>query len=301
MEENLMRVLITGGTGFIGTHLEKRLQDLQAKVEIFDLSNGDDICDFQKVKATARKKFDVIYHLAGFSGSKESNENIEECFKINTIATVNLMKSLAKFSSSSKLVISSSRLEYGRPQYLPVDEKHPTLPISAYGLSKLIATQMALIHHKLNGLKITVFRTSNVYGPHLLSKFSGYNIINHFIDIAKNNGTLTIYGDGEQLRDYIFVDDLVEAFILAGGKNASGEIYNLGFGKGIKLKDMAKMIIKAVGIGRIVYKQWPKDYKEVETGSYISDISKIKRELGFKPKIDFETGDRKTLKLEIRN
>src|SRR3990167_6124559 len=295
MEENLMRVLITGGTGFIGTHLVKRLQDLQAKVEIFDLSNGDDICDFQKVKATARKKFDVIYHLAGFSGSKESNENIEECFKINTIATVNLMKSLAKFSSSSKLVISSSRLEYGKPQYLPVDEKHPTLPISAYGLSKLIATQMALIHHKSNGLKVTIFRTSNVYGPHPSSKFSGYNIINHFIDIAKKNGILTIYGDGKQLRDYIFIDDLTEAFMLAADKNTSGEIYNLGFGEGISLKDMAKKIIDKVGKGRLVYKKWPENYRKVETGSYISDINKIKNDLGFLPKIGFDEGIEKTI------
>src|SRR3989338_1914463 len=233
-------ILITGGLGFIGSNLSRRLEELGAHISIFDIGKGDDICDVKKIRNAIKNKPEVVYHLAGFSGSKESNENIEESFKINTLATVNLFELVLKYSPKTKVILSNSRLEYGKPQYLPVDEKHLTIPTSAYGLSKLIAGQMALVY-KSNGLKVTIFRTSNVYGPHPFSKFSGYNIINHFIDIAKNNGTLTIYGDGEQLRDYIFVDDLVKAFVLAGGKNASGEIYNLGFGKGIKLKDMAKM------------------------------------------------------------
>ncbi len=288
------KVLVTGGNGFIGSHLVKKLKDLEAHVEIFDRANADDICDEKKLEKTIKKKFDVIYHLAGFSGSKESNENVEKSFNINAFATINLFELVLKYSPKTKVILSNSRLEYGKPQYLPVDEKHLTIPTSAYGLSKLIAGQMALVY-KSNGLKVTIFRTSNVYGPHPFSKFSGYNIINHFIDIAKNNGTLTIYGDGEQLRDYIFVDDLVKAFVLAAHKNTSGEIYNLGFGKGIKLKDMTNLIIKTAGSGSVEFKRWPDEFQKVETGSYISDISKIKIELGFKPKIDFETGIRKTL------
>ena len=288
-------ILITGGLGFIGSNLSRRLEELGAQISIFDIAKGDDICDIDKVKKVIKEKPDVIYHLAGFSGSKESNENVEKSFKINAFATVNLFELVLKYSPKTKIILSNSRLEYGKLQYLPVDEKHPTLPTSAYGLSKLIATQIALVFHKLKGLNVTIFRTSNVYGPHPTSKFSGYNIINHFIDTAQNNGILTVYGDGQQLRDYIFIDDLVEAFILAADKNASGEIYNLGFGEGIKLKDMAKKIINKVGKGRLVYEKWPSDYRKVETGSYVSDINKIKNELGFLPKISFDEGIVKTI------
>ena len=288
-------ILITGGLGFIGSNLSRRLEELGAQISIFDIAKGDDICDIDKVKKVIKEKPDVIYHLAGFSGSKESNENVEKSFKINAFATVNLFELVLKYSPKTKIILSNSRLEYGKLQYLPVDEKHPTLPTSAYGLSKLIATQIALVFHKLKGLNVTIFRTSNVYGPHPTSKFSGYNIINHFIDTAQNNGILTVYGDGQQLRDYIFIDDLVEAFMLAADKHTAGEIYNLGFGEGIKLKDMAKKIIDKVGKGRLVFEKWPGDYRKVETGSYISEINKIKNDLGFLPKIGFDEGIEKTI------
>lgn len=290
-----MRVLITGGLGFIGSNLSRRLDEIGAQISIFDMAKGDDILNVNKVKNAIKRKPDVIYHLAGFSGSKESNENIEKSFNINTFATVNLLELVLKYSPKTKIILSNSRLEYGKPQYLPVDEKHSTLPTSAYGLSKLIAAQMALIYHKSNRLKVTIFRTSNVYGPHPPSKFTGYNIVNHFIDIAKNNGILTIYGDGEQLRDYIFIDDLIEAFMLAASKNTAGEIYNLGYGQGIKFKDMASLIIRVVGKGEIKFTKYPKEAENVETGGYVSDLKKIKKELGFTPKIDFEEGIKRTL------
>lgn len=291
------RVLITGGLGFIGSNLSQHLEEKGAQISIFDKGSGDDICDVNKVKNAIKRKPDVIYHLAGFSGSKESNENVEKSFDINAFATINLFDLILKYSPRTKVILSNSRLEYGKPKYLPVNENHPTLPTSAYGLSKLIASQAALVYHKSDDLKVTIFRTSNVYGPHPTAKFFGYNVINHFIDTAKKNGILTIYGNGEQLRDYIFIDELVDAFILAADKDTSGEIYNLGFGKGIKLKDMAKKIINQVGKGKIVFKKWPTDYSRVETGSYVSNINKIKNELGFSPKINFDQGLEKTLQL----
>src|SRR3990167_2189047 len=157
------KVLITGGLGFIGSNLSRRLGELGAQISIFDIAKGDNICDVKKIKNAIKRKFDVIFHLAGFSGSKESNKNIEKSFKINTFAAVSLFELILKYSPKTKVILSNSRLEYGKPQYLPVDEKHPTLPTSAYGLSKLIATQMALVYHKSNGLKVTIFRTSYFY------------------------------------------------------------------------------------------------------------------------------------------
>lgn len=294
-----MRVLITGGSGFIGSNSITRLQKLGAYIENFDLSQNKNIQDEKQLAQAVKRKFDVIYHLAGFSGSSESNKNIEKSFKVNTFATVNLCKLLAKYSPKTKLVISSSRLEYGVPQYLPVDENHPTIPTSAYGLSKLAAAQMALIYHQQDNLDVTVFRTSNVYGPHQSARFGGYNVINHFIDLAQENKEIRIFGDGNQLRDYLYIDDLVDAFILALSPRSSGKIYNLGFGQGIKFKEMVQLIVEKVERGKIRFAPWPETFQQVETGSYISDISKIKKELGFSPKIDFKEGIIKTLRSNL--
>src|SRR3989344_6714124 len=151
------KILITGGLGFIGSNLSLRFKRQGADLTIFDIANGDDIQDYKNLKKAIFQKFDVIFHLAGFSGSKESNENVEESFKINTFAAANLFELVLKYSPKTKIILSNSRLEYGKPQYLPVDEKHPTLPTSAYGLSKLIATQIALVFHKLKGLNVTIF------------------------------------------------------------------------------------------------------------------------------------------------
>ncbi len=289
------RILVTGSNGFIGTNLVKCLRALGANVSTFDISAGQNINNPKQVLHEVKKKYHVIYHLAGISGSIQSNQNKLKCFEINTFSLAQLCQFLVNYSPRTKLILSSSRLEYGVPKYLPVDELHPTLPTSIYGLSKLAATQLAIIYHLKNKLDTTVFRTSNVYGSHPANKFTGYNVVNHFVDLAKSNQTITIYGSGNQKRDYIFIDDLVNAFILALAMNSSGQIYNLGAGYGIKFRDMAKLIIKKVGRGKLKFIPWPKNVKNMETGSYISDISKIKRELNFKPRINFEQGLEKTI------
>ena len=289
------RILVTGGTGFIGQNLVKKCQSLGTLVDIFDISKGQDIENTKQLGKCIKNKYDIIFHLAGFSGSAESNKEKLKCLRINLLASVNLYDLITKFSPKTKLILSSSRLEYGPPQYLPVDEKHPTLPTSTYGLTKLTATQMAIIYHNQAGLDVTIFRTSNVYGPHRSNKFSGYNVINHFIDLAKDEKPLVIFGDGNQQRDYLYIDDFIEAVLLAVTQNTSGQIFNLGAGTGIKFKKMAELIIKKVGKGAVKYVKWPDDFLILETGSYISDIRKIKRELGFSPKISFEEGIKKSL------
>jgi UDP-glucose 4-epimerase len=291
--------LITGGSGFIGMHLISKLQENGYIVDIFDRKNGQDIKNINDLKKVVQNNYDVIYHLAGLSGSKESNEKKISYFQINTLATINLMELIVNYAPNSKLILSSSRLEYGKPQYNPVDENHKTEPTSAYGLSKLIATQMAQVFGSAKNLNYIAFRTSNVYGPHKEEKFFGYNLINYYIDQAKKGKTLLIFGNGNQLRDYIYIDDLVQAFLMAAESKMKQKIYNLGFGEGTTLKNMTKLIIKTVNKGNIKFVTWPIDYHKIETGSYVSNISKIKKELGFKPKISFKEGIQKTLDFEI--
>lgn len=296
MNFNGKKILVTGGSGFIGSNLINKLEKLGARVFNYDISKNYDILDKIKLSSVITKKFDIIFHLAGLSGSVTGNKQNELYFSVNSLGTLYLCDSVVQYSPRSRLVISSSRLEYGIPVYLPVDENHPTLPTSIYGLSKLAATQLALLHAKTHKLDTIIFRTSNVYGSHSKKTFDGYNIVNYFIDQAPKGQSLTIFGTGNQKRDYIYIDDFIDALLLAATSKKSSQIYNLGFGQGIKLKDMAKIIIKTVGKGKIVYKQWPKDYKQVETGNYISDISKIQKELGFNPKVNFEEGIKRTIK-----
>lgn len=290
------KILITGGNGFIGSNLTEKLRFYGGRVDVYDLSDGNDILDYSNLQSYIKKRYDIIYHLSGFSGSAKSSIEKMKSFKINSFATAKLCELLKIYSQDTKLVISGSRLEYGIPIYLPVDEKHPTLPNSIYGLSRLIASQIVVSFIKKNNLKTTIIRTSNVYGPHPKTKFQGYNVINSFIDLALQGKDLTIYGRGRQVRDYIYIDDLVEAFMLCSKEKANGQIYNLGFGKGISFKGMVKLIQKTAGKGKLNYRQWPKDIKDVETGDYITDITKIKKELNFTPKVNFQKGIEKTMK-----
>ncbi len=290
------RILITGGKGFIGSSLNIHLTALGAKVETFDLERGQDVTNEKSLNYCVKKKYDVIFHLAGFSGNRESNEDIYKSFYINTFPTAKICDLICKFSPSTKLILSSSRLEYGIPKYLPVDEKHTLNPISAYGLSKLASTQIAIVYARQNNLNVTVFRTSNVYGPHVKKTFAGYNLVNYFIDLAKAGKEITIFGNGNQQRDYIYIDDLMDAFTSAIiNVKSIGQIYNLGSGKGISLKEMAQTIIGSVGKGKLKFINWPKKYQEVETGNYITNIRKINKELCFSPKVKFEDGIKMTI------
>lgn len=291
------KILVTGGKGFIGTNLVEKLSKKGALVTTFDLSDGFDIQNESQLKDFIKRKFDVIYHLAGLSGTKTSNESKLEFIKSNTLASITLFNLVIKYSPKTKLIVSSSRLEYGNPRYLPVNENHPVLPTTVYGLSKLATTQLAIIYNQKNDLDVAIFRTSNTYGPHPNSEYSGYNVINYFVNLAHANKILNIYGEGEQERDYIFIDDLIDAFLLAIKDRAKGKIYNLGFGKGIKIRDMAKIILEKVGKGKLKFVKWPDDLKLIETGSYISDLAKIKKELGFSPKVSFEEGIERTIKI----
>lgn len=293
------RVLVTGSDGFIGSRLLRKLQHLRAKVDQFDLSLKLDITNSLKLESYVKKKYDLIYHLAGISGTSQTMQTITNCINTNFQTTKNLIDLVLKYSPHTKIVLSGSRLEYGKPAYLPVDENHPQEPDTIYGITKLFCTQYAMSLAKSKRLNVTVFRTSNVYGPHPSKSFSGYNVINHFIDLALNNKSMTVFGKGEQKRDYIYIDDLVRGFVLASQEKANGHVYNLGFGKAIKFNKMIKTIKKIAGSGKIVSRPWPIHYQKVETGDYVSNISKIKKHLGFNPKINFKEGIEKTVNYKL--
>ena len=265
------KILVFGGSGFLGSHLLKRLPHAS--------DTGVDITDQSAVFNLIKQGWDIIVNLAGISGTPINSRQIMVSFEVNVIGSLNLLEASRQLPHPPILFFSNSRQEYGRPQYLPVDELHPTHPTNLYGIHKLAVTHLAQLYHQTYDLPTIIFRTSNVYGKSPTNKPVNYNIVNQWL----NGGPITIFGTGSQKRDYLFIDDWVNAVVAAlTTPKAYGQIFNIGSGQGQSLLSMAKTIAKSTG-AKIIKKPWPPDWQSVETGDYISDISKAKRILHWHP------------------
>jgi nucleoside-diphosphate-sugar epimerase len=173
----------------------------------------------------------------------------------------------------------------------PVDENHPLNPLTPYALNKTAAENLYLYYQRVYNIPVVIFRIANPYGPRCQMQHSKYAIINWFIRNAMEDKEIMIFGNGSQMRDYIFVEDLADAFIKASIEDkASGEIFNIGSGIGTKFYDMVTIIVEIVGKGKIKEIPWPSNYLNVETGDYITDITKIKKYLEWTPKYDLNEG-----------
>lgn len=307
------KVLVTGGLGFIGINLCARLVALGAEVTVLDsfvpLSAGAmledilrrmrlvvaDIRDAEKVERSVRDQ-DVIFNLAGKSGAADSNKTPLNDLDINCRGQLTILEACRSFNPLAVIVFASSRLVYGKPCYLPVDEAHPLAPESVYAVHKLAVENYHLIYGRLHGLRATVLRISNPYGPFQAGEGRAYGIANRFIQLAVAGRKITLFGDGHQRRDYLYIDDLVGAMLAAAAtEKASGRIYNIGDGTGCSLADLARMAVDEAGGGTIVTVPWPSDYQAIETGDYLSDISLARQELGWEPMINIREGIARTV------
>lgn len=307
------RVLITGGLGFIGLNLSQRLIELGASVTVLDnfmptevpqrlfVLLGKikvaiaDIRNEEKVERVVRDQ-EIIFNLAGKSGAADSNKTPLNDLDINCRGHLNLLEACRVFNTSVTIVFPSSRLVYGKPLYLPLDEKHPLNPESIYAIHKLAVENYHLIYDNLYGIKSTVLRISNPYGPFQSGEGRAYGIANSFIQAAVSGRTITLFGEGNQRRDYLYIDDLVEAFLLAAFTPKSrSKIYNIGDGEGISLLELAQMALDVAGEGEIVRVPWPEKYLAIETGDYLSDITLAQNELGWKPSVGIREGIERTV------
>jgi UDP-glucose 4-epimerase len=188
-------------------------------------------------------------------------------------------------------VFSSSRLVYGRPQSLPVAEDHPLAPRSFYAANKLCCEHYHRSFAASRAVTFTLCRISNAFGPDPEFARKNHGVINHFVEQSLAGQPLRLFGDGSQLRDYIYVDDLIEALLLCGGHPAArNEIFNVGRGEGIRLCDAAEQIRQAAGGPPVEFQPWPADYHTVESGDYVCRIAKIRAMLGFSPALSFRQG-----------
>lgn len=289
-------VLVTGGAGFIGSHLCKKLSSLASKLNIYDnLSSGKvenvkhlpkvsfvkaDILDLKKLHS--QEKANVIYHLAAQVVVPYSMENPIDDFETNARGTLNVLEKARK--DDAKVVFASSAAVYGNTTQLPTPETHGFSPDSCYGLSKVVGEQYCNMYSKQYGLNVTILRFANVYGPKC------HGVIHDFLDkISKNPEQLEIIGSGMQSRDFVHINDVVNALMLVATSASSvGETFNIGFGKTITIINLAKMILKILGLSeKTVIKPtnvpWHGDIKTIWF-----DITKAKKTLKWTPKISLE-------------
>ena len=301
------RVLVTGGLGFMGFNLVRALQAAKARLSILSRSWPERPGSVESILAgvtffkgdvrdptvvdEAVAGCDVIFHLAGKSGSIASNASPLDDLDVNSRGMLTLLESCRRLNPSTKIVFPSSRLVYGTNAKLPATEATPTAPLSVYGIHKLAAEQYLLLYQRLYGVRASVLRITNPYGPFQSPEQNRYGIVNWFVHEAMHDRALTVYGKGAQLRDYVHVDDVVDAMLMAGvAPEADGRIFNVGSGRGVSFLAMAEHIIRSAGRGRVKHVEWPPNAALVETGDFVADTSLIGEFLGWKAAIPLESG-----------
>lgn len=308
------KVLITGGLGFVGSNLAHELVKLGSDVTIIDSlypKGGGNLFNMAGIEHKVKLNFgdvrdkaamnqlvkdkDYIFNLAAQLSHVESMENPFDDLKINCLGALTLLEACRKNNCGAKIIFSGTRSQYGKIEYTPVDEKHPTNPVDTNGISKHAAEQYHLLYYRTYGIRATSLRLTNTYGPRHLMKHSKQGFLNWFIRQAMDNEVIKIFGDGTQTRDFHYVDDVVFALLLSGAsKHAEGEAFNLG-GENSNLINLVKLIIKIAKKGSFEFIPFPDERKKIEIGNYIANYEKAKKTLGWEPKIGLEIGIRKTI------
>jgi len=317
------RILITGGLGFIGSTLAKKLNKLNAEITLIDsrLKNHGanefnisqikkdislkilDIRNKKKISNIVKEK-DIIFDFAAYINPSQKNNDIELETTINNQGHLNILEACKKNNLKCRIVFPSSRTVYGsvKKTDLPVSESHSLNPTSTYSSNKIAVENYLGVYNKHYGLDTLALRIANPFGPGAQIKHPGYCIVNWFVRQALENKEINIFGKGNQLRDYIFIEDVADAFAIAGvHKNTKNRIYNVGSGTGTQFKTMVEKIINEIGKGKIKNIPWPENYKKTETGDFYADISQINKDFGWKPKTNLEEGLKKTIEFYREN
>lgn len=308
------RILITGGLGFLGSNLAHKLVSFGAKVSIIDnldpLYGGNEF-NLQSIRDKVKVVIgdvrdeslltpllmdcDIVFHFAAQVSYIDSLNMPFTDLDLNARTTLSILEIIRKHNLPAKVVFSSSRMVIGKSNDILVDESVQTNPLTLYAIHKLTSEKYLLMYHADFGIPVIIFRITNPYGIRQQVKHSKYSLVGWFIRMAMENKTITVFGDGKQLRDYIYVEDIIEAFLLStANPDSAGEVINLGSGYSSEFGGMVKDIVRIVGTGGIKYVDWPENYERVETGNFQVDISKLKSLTGWAPSFTLEQGIRLT-------
>lgn len=303
-------VLITGGLGFIGSNLARRLVDLGAQVTLVDSLIEDyggnrfnidgyeerltvniaDVRDPYSMRALVQGH-DLLFNLAGQVSHIDSMTDPLADLEINARAQLSILEACRHENPTIKIVYAGTRQAYGRPQYLPLDEAHLQHPTDVNGVNKLAGEWYHIVYHTAYGLRTTSLRLTNTYGPRQLLRHNRQGFIGWFVRLAVEGKAIQLYGDGQQLRDLTYVDDVVDAFLRAGAADTTnGEVYNLGGEAPISLYALANLIVEIAGHGAVRLVPWPEERKKIDIGNVYSSYAKIEQTLGWQPTTDLHSG-----------
>lgn len=312
---NNTNVLITGGLGFIGSNLARALVKQGANVTLvdslipqyggnkFNINDIQDkvtvnVCDVRDPFAMGYliKDKDYLFNLAGQTSHMDSMSDPQTDLDINANAQLSILEVCRKENPDIKIVFASTRQLYGKPDYLPVDEKHPIRPVDVNGINKLAGEWYHLLYNNVYGIRACALRLTNTYGPGMRVKDARQTFLGIWVRLLIEGKPFKVFGDGLQLRDFNYVDDCVEALLLSGASDvANGKVYNLGSTEVIGLKDLADMMINLGFGGNFELIPFPPERKAIDIGDYYSDFSLITKELGWTPKIDLKEGLKRSL------
>jgi len=289
------KILILGGNGFIGLHLQKRLKD-----DGFDVSAEGDVTNYNDVESRIKDK-DIIINLASIIqpiGQFDPYIDLD----VNLKGQLNILEARKNVNPNSKYIFIGSRMQFGKvdEKNLPVSENYPQNPTSMYGVHKFTAEKYCSIYNQAYNLESIILRLPQVYGPSLNGKPT-VSIIEKFIKIALRGETFKVNGYGEDLKDLIYIDDVVEAIVESLKSKVTNAVYNVGSGIGLKLAEISKKIIEECGSGNFELVPFPDDLVKFELGSFYFDISKIKNDLGWKPTVGIEEGIRRMIEWHKKN
>ena len=308
-------VLITGGLGFIGSNLARRLVDLGAQVTVVDSLISDyggnrfnlagyeerlhiniaDVRDPYSMRALVQGH-ELLFNLAGQVSHIDSMTDPIADLEINARAQLSILEACRHENPQIKVVYAGTRQQYGKPHYLPLDENHLQHPTDVNGVNKLAGEWYHIVYHTAYGLRTSSLRLTNTYGPRQLLRHNRQGFIGWFIRLAVQGQTIPLYGDGQQRRDLTYVDDVVDAFLRVGASEQSnGQVYNLGGQHPITLYDLAQLIVAIAGQGQVTLVPWPPDRKQIDIGDVYSSYAKIEQALGWQPTTDLQTGLRQMI------
>jgi UDP-glucose 4-epimerase len=307
-------VLITGGLGFIGSNLARRLVDLRARVTLVDSlvpEYGGNRFNIQGIEDRVRVNIsdlrdryslrthldgqDFLFNLAGQTSHLDSMEDPFTDLEINCRAQLSILETCRQVTPRIRVVFASTRQIYGRPERLPVNEQHRLSPVDVNGVNKMAGEFYHILYNDVYDLAASALRLTNTYGPRMRIKDARQTFVGVWIRRLLEGEPIEVWGGG-QLRDFTYVDDCVEALLLAAVRpEARGRVFNLGGAEIVSLTDLAKLLVELNGSGEFVQKEFPADRKRIDIGDYYADDSLIRTTLGWRPRVPLKDGLARTL------
>jgi UDP-glucose 4-epimerase len=308
------KVLITGGLGFIGSNLARRLVGLGAEVllvdslipeyggNLFNLAgiegrvrvNISDVRDEHSMRYLVQGQ-DYLFSLAGQTSHMDSMHDPYTDLEINCRAPLSILETCRKYNPGIKVLFASTRQIYGKPERLPVDERHLLRPVDVNGINKMAGEWYHVLYNNVHGIRACCLRLTNTIGPCMRVKDARQTFVGIWVRLIVQQKPFEVW-DGHQLRDFTYVDDAVDAFLLAAVREeANGQVFNLGGDCVISLKELADLLVQVNGGGEYALRSFPPDRKRIDIGDYYADFSRIRSVLGWEPKVPLRSALARTL------